>query len=102
MPVIGITPQCFLDLQGEAVHAAAHIGVAGGQPHPHPARQRDHRRTSTCKAAVTMAGSTTPAIRTRSPCGSSISITPRVAPALGPVTVLFTGSEGLDGAIVTA
>src|SRR4051812_38898879 len=95
MPVIGITPQCFLDLQGKAVHPTAHVGVARGQPHPHPARQRDHRLTSPRSAALTTAGSAAPEIRTRPPSGISISISPKGAGTA-------SATDGAAGAIATA
>jgi hypothetical protein len=41
---MGIALQRFLDLQCQAVHAAPHVGMAGGKPHPHPGGDRDHRR----------------------------------------------------------
>src|SRR4051794_24551055 len=96
MPVIGITPQCFLDLQGKAVHPTAHVGVARGQPHPHPARQRDHRLISPRSAALTTAGSAAPEIRTRPPPGIAISISPK-----GAGTASATDG-GATGAIATA
>src|SRR3954447_26676080 len=36
----------LLDLEREPVHALAHVGAAGGQPDPRPARERDHRPAS--------------------------------------------------------
>src|SRR5215211_7889534 len=41
-----IAPQHLLDLQREAGKALAHIGVPGGEPHPHTARDLDHRDPS--------------------------------------------------------
>jgi hypothetical protein len=41
-----IAPQHLLDLQRQPVHAFAHVGPSNGQAHPHPARNRDHRRAS--------------------------------------------------------
>src|SRR5918993_1448375 len=96
MPAERIPPQHFLDLQREAVHALAHVGAAGGEPDPRPARERDHRPASACSAAATTAGSAGPEIRTRSPPASSTSIRPGDA-WTGP-PVVGTG----DGATVTA
>src|SRR3546814_10001121 len=75
----GIVPQRFLDLPGQAVEALAHVGLAGRQPHPDTARDRDHRwpsARSTCASAVASTGGIK---RTRMPSGSSISI--RLSPA---------------------
>src|SRR3546814_2633540 len=55
----GIVPQRFLDLPGQAVEALAHVGLAGRQPHPDTARDRDHRwpsARSTCASAVASTG----------------------------------------------
>src|SRR5437868_6249387 len=74
----------FLHPQGQRVHPAAHVGVAGRNPHPHPGGNRDHRRHSSASAAttaVTAAASTAPVIRIRAPAANSISIVP------GPATV---------------
>src|SRR5688500_2884080 len=76
VPTERIPPQHLLDLQREAVHALAHVGAAGGQPDPRPARERDHRPTSARSAAATTAGSGAPEIRTRLPPASLISISP--------------------------
>ena len=78
---IGIMLQHLLDLQCQAVHATAHVGVAGRQPDPRAGRQRDHRRRrrffiTAPSAAVTAAGSTAPSILTRTPPASVISIRP--------------------------
>jgi hypothetical protein len=34
MPAERVSPQNLLNLQGETVHPAAHVGVAGGEPDP--------------------------------------------------------------------
>ena len=44
MPAVRIAPERLLHQQRQAVKALAHVGVAGRQPHPHAARNRDHRR----------------------------------------------------------
>src|SRR3954470_16593329 len=76
VPTKRIPPQHLLDLEREPVHALAHVGAAGGQPDPRPARERDHRPASARSAAATTAGSAAPEIRTRSPPASSTSISP--------------------------
>src|ERR1700690_2303318 len=53
--------------------------MAGGKPHPHPARQWDHRARppdSAAIAAVNVAGSTAPVMRSSPPLETPISITP--------------------------
>src|SRR6267378_6284737 len=55
--------------------------MAGGKPHPHPARQRDHRALppdSAATAAVNVAGSTAPVMRSCTPPENAISIVPPV------------------------
>ena len=103
MPATGVAPQHLLDLERQPVHAFAHVGVAGGQPHPRPARKRDHRPTSARNAAPTVAGSTVPEIRTRPPRGSSISIDPGPGDVGGPDGATSSAGGGkAAGAIVTA
>src|SRR3546814_8803521 len=80
----GIVPQRFLDLPGQAVEALAHVGLAGPQPHPDTARDRDHRwpsARSTCAIAVASTGGIK---RTRMPSGIPISISQSLAAALEP------------------
>src|SRR3546814_11379809 len=58
----GIVPQRFLDLPGQAVEALAHVGLAGRQPHPDTARDRDHRwhrPRSPCPSAAASNGGIT-------------------------------------------
>src|ERR1700720_3169453 len=71
-----IAPQHLLDLQRQPVHAFAHVGPSNGQPHPPPARNRDHRRASTSSTRCSAAASTSRSTRTRRPHPSSISISP--------------------------
>src|SRR5215204_896690 len=75
---MGIAPKRLLGKQRQSVEALAHVGVAGGQPHPHAARNRDHRRPAVRAliTAETVAGSTAPKMRTRAPAENSMSITP--------------------------
>src|SRR5215207_7934413 len=96
MARVRIALEHLLDLQCQPVHAFAHIGVAGGEPHPCCARERDHRPTRARNAAATTAGSGAPEIRTRSPPASSISISPDGAGTTSPT------DGGVAGAISTA
>jgi hypothetical protein len=69
-----ITLQLLLDLQRQAVHAFAHVGAADRQPHPYPARNRDHRRANASMTAAAKTGDTDAGIRTRVLPANSISI----------------------------
>src|SRR5271154_251610 len=66
--------QLFLDLKRQSLHAATHVGVARRDPHPHPARHRDHDRSAFNVAAITAEGAFAP-IRTRASF-TSTTITP--------------------------
>src|SRR4051812_50135510 len=77
MARVRIALEHLLHQERQPVHALAHVGAAGGQPDPRPARERDHRPAS---APATTAGSAGPVIRTRSPPASSTSIRPGGAP----------------------
>src|SRR4051794_16582953 len=79
MAGVRVALEHLLHLEREPVHALAHVGAAGGQPDPRPARERDHRPASARSAAVTVAGSGAPEMRTRPPSASSISISPKGA-----------------------
>src|SRR5207302_1820690 len=77
----------FLHQHGQRVHAAAHVGVAGRNPHPHARRNGDHRgrpSASAATAAFSVAASTVPVIRIRVPAANSISIVPPPADWTGP------------------
>ena len=80
MPLMRIAPQRLLHQQRQAVEALAHIGVAGREPQPCTARDRDHRRRSLRPSAViaadTVAASTGPPMRSRAPVANSTSIRP--------------------------
>src|SRR6202161_4094327 len=71
--------QLFLDLKRQSLHAATHVGVARRDPHPHPARHRDHRSLRTFRTRRSASASTALSTRTRLPELSSISITPDFA-----------------------
>src|SRR4051794_25017236 len=94
MARVRVALERLLHLEREPVHDLAHVGAAGGQPDPRPARERDHRPVSARSAAATTLGSAGAESRTRPPSGSSISISPEgvASPAVG------TGG----GAIATA
>src|SRR5207248_768617 len=62
----------------ESVKALAHIGSTGCEPHLHPRRQCNHRRTNTPITRLRAFASTAPCTRTRCPFESSISMTPPV------------------------
>src|SRR4051812_29498668 len=74
-----ISLEHLLHQERQPVHALAHVSAAGGEPHPCPTRERDHRPTRARSVAATTAGSGAPEIRTRSPRASSISISPEKA-----------------------
>src|SRR6516164_1781720 len=48
--------QSFLHLQSQPVHAAPHVGVPSGDPHPHTRAHRDHRRSALITAASSSGG----------------------------------------------
>src|SRR5215831_286572 len=79
-----IAVQDLLNLQSQRWKALPHVGIAGREPYPHAGRQRDHRSRPSVSAAITafsVAASTAPVIRTRTPAASSISIAPSVTEA---------------------
>src|ERR1051326_8453878 len=80
---VRITLQLLLHQQRKAIEALAHVGMAGRNPHPHAARDRDHRGraifASPAIRAETIAGSAAPVIRMRVPPANSISIVDGVA-----------------------
>src|SRR5258706_1631884 len=85
----------FLHQQGQRVHAAAHVGVAGRNPHAHARRNGNHRgrpSASAATAAVSVAASTAPVIRIRAPAANSISIAPPPADPTGPGVVPDSGT----------
>src|SRR5258707_12104002 len=70
---VRVAPEGFLQQQGERVHAATHIGVAGRNPHPHARRNGDHRSrpsASAATAAFTVSVSTVPVIRIGAPAAN--------------------------------
>jgi hypothetical protein len=77
---VGIALQLFLHHQRKAAEAASHVGVPGGEPYPHIAGDRDHRRSSTSRTRASAAASTLASTRTRRPPPRWISIRPLRAP----------------------
>ena len=75
----GIAPEPLLDEQRQAVHAAAHVGVARGDPHPGGGGDRDHRRSSTSSTRASASASTAPSTTTRRPRPTSITMRPGAA-----------------------
>src|ERR1700688_843259 len=74
---MGIALKALLNRQSQALHAAAHVGVAGRDPDPDAARYRDHRRLRTSRTRPNASASTFSSTLTRLPSPSAISITPR-------------------------
>src|SRR5437660_138517 len=83
MPAVRIAFERLLHHECQAIKTPAHVGVAGRQPDPRAARDRDHRRRlpfeSAFISADTVDASTAPVIRIRPPPANSISITPAVS-----------------------
>src|SRR5262245_49103723 len=80
MSAMRIAPERLLHQQRQAIKALAHVGVAGRQPDPRAARDRDHRARSPFASAFisadTVRASTDPVMRIRPPVANSISIEP--------------------------
>src|SRR5215211_6857990 len=82
---MGISAKCFLDLERQPVHAAAHVGHPSRQPDPNPRRDRDHRRSTTSSTRASAAASTPASTMMRPPLLTTISMRPVAAvPLLGP------------------
>src|SRR5579872_757892 len=93
---VRIALQNLLNRKREALHAAAHVGVTGRNPHAYARRNRDHRvgpSVNAATAAFSVAASTAPVIRIRVPAANSISIAPSQA---GPI-----GSDVANGSAIT-
>ena len=73
---MGIAPEVLLNLQSQRVHAPTHVRHPGGKPHPHTARNRDHRRSSTAITRANAGPSTARSTITLRPPASTISIRP--------------------------
>ena len=74
--------QALLNRKCQALHAAAHVGVAGGDPHSDAARDRDHRRLRSSRTRRSASASTSRSTRTRQP-PTSISIIPALLRCAG-------------------
>src|SRR5690348_16433658 len=72
---VRVAAQRLLHLQRQPVHPFAHVGPTDRQPHPNPARNRNHRRASAPTTAAAKAGDTEAGIRTWALPANSISIT---------------------------
>src|SRR6185369_11126616 len=75
---VRIALQALLNRKSQALHAAAHVGMAGRDPDPDATRDRNHRRLRSSRTSCSASASTSLSTRTRQP-PSSISIIP--APA---------------------
>ena len=73
---VRIAPEVLLNLQSQRVHVPTHVCHAGRKPHPHTARNRDHRRSSTAITRDSAEGSTVRSTITRRSPASTISIRP--------------------------
>src|SRR5204862_4294764 len=97
---MGIALQALLNRQSQALHAAAHVRVPGGDPDPDAARYRDHRRLRTSRTRPNASASTFSSTLTRLPSPSSISIRPqrlRAGIAAGaPVDETLSGPAALS------
>lgn len=86
----------LLNQQRQALESLAHVGVVGRKPDPHPARDRDRRRSaifaSAAISADTVPGFAAPVIRMRAPPANSISI----------VDVAGAGPAPASGTIATS
>src|SRR5450631_4305609 len=71
---VRIALQRLLHLQGEAIHATAHVGMACRNPDPHTGGNGNHRRGMLFITAAARLGSTAPEIRKRMPRPNSSSI----------------------------
>src|SRR4051794_15784955 len=91
--------QDLLNLQGEAVHAAAHVGRPRRQPDPHVRRRHDHPRSAVMTRRK-VARLTSLPTRTRLPSGKLISIVSAaalvddgIAAAAGGASMRRTGTK---------
>ena len=71
-----IATEVLLNLQSQGVHAPARVRRPSREPHPHTARNRDHRRSSTSITCASTDGSTERSTITRRSPESTISIRP--------------------------
>jgi len=79
----------FLNLEGQAVHALAHVGTPHSQPDPRIAGNQDHLRRSALTTAAARSGEIDLGIRTRAPSSMNTSIASPLAlsmEGIGPET----------------
>src|SRR3984893_9220730 len=76
VPAVGVTLETLLNLQGQPLHAASHVGVAGCDPDPTARWNRDHRRSRTCSTRARAASSTPVSLMTRRSLPTTIIIRP--------------------------
>src|SRR6516164_897893 len=85
---IRVAAQGLLHLQRQSIHALAHVGAADRQPHAHPGRNRDHRRTSACTTAAASSGGVDGGMRKQAAPPNWISIASLLREAMpGPQSV---------------
>src|SRR5271168_255640 len=98
-----VAAQPLLHLQRQPVHPFALVGPADRQPHPNPARNRDHRRASAATTAAAKAGDTEAGIRTRASPANSISTAGTgggmAMPSPGATKIWLSHSPQLEGRI---
>src|ERR1035437_6557321 len=93
---VGIALETLLNLQGQSLHAASHVGVARRDPDPTARWNRDHRRCRTCSTGARAAASTLVSTMTRRSLPTTITIRPRARAAsiVGAVSAAATTITG--------
>src|SRR3974377_1412752 len=95
-PARGSPLQPPFALKAQTVHAAPHVGVADGQPHPHPRGNRDHRPDNALTTAAANPAGIEAGMRRRALPANSISIAGAVPhPAPSPAGAISTGAKPL-------
>src|SRR6202163_4270563 len=96
VPAVGITLETLLNLQGQPLHAASHVRVAGRNPDPTARRNRDHRPSRTCNTRARATASTLVSTMTRRSLPTTIPIRPLVGAAsiVGAVSAAATTIAG--------
>lgn len=97
-----IALQNLLDLQSQGRESFSHVGVAGGQPYPNTARNRDHRRSRTSRTRPNASASTVRSTRTQRPSPRSISINPQAWREARGLASLLAATSPLTGRFVSA
>src|ERR1700681_2451824 len=93
---MGVALETLLNLQGQPLHAASHVRMAGRDPDPTARRNRDHRRSSTCSTLARAAASTLVSTMTRRSLPTTITIRPLAGAAsiVGAVSAAATTIAG--------